>query len=102
MRPVLHGDAVAAARVLSALQPAAREGAIARMLSRAEAADAYRRRFARAHPRWGNGSLMAVALSERPAGEPPLDDPDYCRCLACVFLALAARRERNAALSGRR
>jgi hypothetical protein len=101
MRPVLHGDAVAAARALFALSAEDRDKAMAVMLSRAEAADCYRRRFARAHPQWGNGSLMAVAMSRRLPPEPPLEDADYCRCLASVFAALADRRERILALNGR-
>lgn len=101
MRPILPGDAVAAARALYARPPAARLGAMATMLARAEAADAYRKRFHRAHPAWGNGSLMALAQREDLPPEPPLDDPDYCRCLALVFATLADRRETRATLSGR-
>jgi hypothetical protein len=101
MRPVLHGDAVAAARALFVLPAEDRDQAMALMLSRAEAADCYRRRFARAHPQWGNGSLMAAAMSQRLPPEPPLDDAEYCRCVASVFSVLADRRERTCALSGR-
>jgi len=101
MRPVLPGDAVSAARALYARPPAERAEAMTRMLARAEAADAYRKRFRRAHPDWGNGSLMALALREALAPEPPLDDPDYCRCLARVFAALAEHRLAKAALTER-
>ncbi|SIO11146.1 hypothetical protein SAMN05444722_0459 [Rhodovulum sp. ES.010] len=101
MRPVLHGDAVCAARALHARPPAERPFALARLMARAEAADAYRKRFGRAHPAWGNGSLMALAAREDLPPEPPLDDPDYCRCLARVFAAIAEWREVKARLSGR-
>ncbi|HDR29185.1 MAG TPA: hypothetical protein ENN83_11355 [Rhodovulum sp.] len=92
MRPVLPGDAVAAARALFACPPGKRTASMALMLERAEAADAYRKRFGRAHPAWGNGSLMALAQRESLPPEPLLDDPDYCRCLALVFATLADRR----------
>lgn len=72
------------------------------MLERAEAADDYRKRFARAHPDWGNGSLMALAMREVLPPEPSYDDPDYCRCLATVLCALANWRGEKAALGGRR
>ncbi|MGC9420101.1 MAG: hypothetical protein ACP5EN_14150 [Rhodovulum sp.] len=72
------------------------------MFAKVEAADAYRKRFHRAHPDWGNGSLMALAHREELPPEPPLDDPDYCRCLALVFSALAEWRAEQAHLSGRR
>ncbi|RAP39878.1 hypothetical protein BYZ73_18030 [Rhodovulum viride] len=97
MRPVLHGDAVAAARALYALPQADRAGAIQAMLLRAEAADAYRKRFGRGHPLWGNGSLMALVQRGALPPEPSLDEPEYCRCLAQVFAALAAWRDWKAA-----
>ncbi|GAA0286001.1 DUF7742 family protein [Rhodovulum strictum] len=93
MRPVLPGDAVAAARALYARPSTERQAAMSLMLVHAEAADAYRKRFGRAHPVWGNGSLMALAQREALPPEPSLDDPDYCRCLAIVFGTLADRRD---------
>lgn len=93
MRPVLHGDAVAAARALLLVPRADRLHAMHTYLARADAADRYRKRFGRAHPCWGNGALMAVVQGEGEPPEPPLDASEYCRCLAEVFLALAAWRE---------
>lgn len=91
MRRVLHGDVTAAGRALLAVAPAARPALLVRMLAAADTADAYRQATGRAHPLWGGGSLMAVALA-RPLGpEPFLDDPDYAACLALVFSALVAR-----------
>ncbi|MBB4022054.1 MULTISPECIES: DUF7742 family protein [Actibacterium] len=95
MRPVLHGDVVAAARALLPLPDCARAAALRGMLARAAAADAYRKRFGRAHRAWGNGSLMAVALPRVRGAEPFLDDAEYCRCLALVFETLAAWRAEN-------
>jgi len=91
MRRVLHGDVVAAARVLLAAPPPGRARLLARMLKEAEAADAHRRRTGRAHPLWGTGSLMSAASPRRRAREPYLDDPDYAACLAMVFDALVRR-----------
>ncbi|MEX5729273.1 hypothetical protein Ga0609869_002626 [Rhodovulum iodosum] len=101
MRPVLHGDAVAAALALMPLPEAARAGAITAMLARAGAADAYRKRFGRSHPRWGDGSLMALARGRPLPPEPALDDAGYCRCLSLVFAAIAEWRDQKARLSGR-
>lgn len=102
MRPVLHGDAVAAARVLYALPEGERARAMRVMLARAEAADAFRKRFGRAHPRWGSGSLMSVAQRGDLPAEPALDDCDYARCLACVFTALADWRACKTAVTARK
>ena len=90
MRPVLHGDAVSAACVLRGLPEARRGWVLLRMAAEARAADSYRRARGRMHPRWGNGSLMAAALRRRPAREPLLEDPEYCRCLAQVYRWLGA------------
>ncbi|MBL3572651.1 hypothetical protein JMK10_10530 [Rhodovulum sulfidophilum] len=99
MRPVLHGDAVAAARALYRLPATERGRMIGSMLLRVEAADCYRKRFGRGHPRWGDGSLMALAQNFDLPPEPSLDDTDYCRCLAQVLGALATWRDWKAALS---
>jgi len=99
----LHGDVVAAGCALLMLAPEGREPCLERMLERASAADRYRKRLGRVHPKWGNGSLMAVARSYPHRREPALDDAEYCACLAMVFEALVAWRLRGAALSrGRR
>lgn len=101
MRPVLHGDVTAAARALLPLPEEVRPAALRGMLARAGAADAYRKRFGRGHPDWGNGSLMAVALRGVAGPEPFLDAPDYCRCLALVFEELVRWRAQKAANGGR-
>lgn len=92
MRPILYGDVVCAARALLELPEAAQRVALRAMLARAAAADAYRKRFGRVHPDWGNGSLMGVARRRPLRPEPALDDPFYCRCLSLVFEELAAWR----------
>ena len=92
MRPVMHGDLTSAARHLLALPASARQGICARLIAQADAADRYRKRFGRAHPLWGNGTLMAAARRIPLPKEPPLHDPDYADCLILVLSALAQRR----------
>lgn len=92
MRPVLPGDLSAAARALLPVPPAERRKLAARLLYEANAADCYRKRFGKAHARWGNGTLMAAAMM-RPLGrEPRLDDQDYLECQCVVFEALSAHK----------
>ena len=102
MRPVLHGDMVAAALVLLRLPVSERSAVMRDMLEQAAAADLYRKRLGKGHPAWGSGSLMAVAMRQGRAAEPFLDDPDYCRCLITVFTTLLDWRQERAAFSRRR
>ncbi len=92
MRPVMHGDVVAAARVLVAEPCARRHAVLGRLLQEAGWADAYRRDSGRVHPMWGDGSLMTAALLRRPGREPGLSDTDYCGCLAMVLETLVTVR----------
>ena len=94
MRPVLHGDVICAACALLAVPRGGRWRLAREMVAQAKAADRYRRHFGRAHPSWGNGTLMAAALSRPVAPERRLDDPDYADCL---ILALEAVRLRHRA-----
>jgi hypothetical protein len=102
MRPVLQGDVIAAAQAVLRLPEAERAGALRCMMSRAAAADAYRKRLGRAHPLWGNGSLMAVARRGALPPAPALSDREFCRCLALVYETLIAWRAERAGLSPRR
>jgi hypothetical protein len=94
MRPILHGDLVAAARVLVRLAPADRPAQMQAMQAAADLADRYRRRLRRPHPRYGGGSLMAASAAWPKAPEPWPGDAEYLRCLAVVIAALLARRDR--------
>ncbi|APX88385.1 hypothetical protein BV394_00425 [Brevirhabdus pacifica] len=105
MRPILHADILRVARLLLAFPPAARPGLVARLLVRADAADRYRKRFRRAHPMWGNGSLGgAAALSctarQRLAPERQAGDPDFAACMATVFSAVVEWRAAQAGRAG--
>jgi hypothetical protein len=92
MRRVMHGDVVAAARVLRALVPRDRPCAMARLILEADAADRYRKRFGRAHPLFGNGALMSAAARHHRPPEPDLGDADYLECLYTVISGLLERR----------
>ncbi|WP_136442345.1 hypothetical protein [Pacificoceanicola onchidii] len=93
MRPVLHGDVRAAARALLSVPACAREGLARRLVAQAEAADRYRKRMGRAHPFWGNGTLMAAALGRGAvAADRRLDDVEFADCFVAVLEALKGRR----------
>ena len=96
MRPVLHGDLVAAARALRAVPGADRAALMRRMLAQAGWADAYRRALGRAHPEWGDGSLMAAAARFPQAREPFLSDAEWLDCLWVAVSALLARARNHA------
>lgn len=91
MRRPLHGDVVSAARALLMTSPERRCWVLTRMLWEADRAQAWVATRSRAHPVWGDGTLMCAALRRRPVREPSLENADYCGCLALVFKALAAR-----------
>lgn len=66
------------------------------MLEQASIADLHYKRLKRGHPVWGNGSLMAVAMTQEMAPEPFLDDQEYCRCFIVIFEELIRwRSERD-------
>jgi len=88
MRAVFHSDVSNAARALYVLPKKLRGLACQSMIARAEVAHAYVSRTGALHPRWGDGSLLAVARRLKRAREPGLDDPDYCTCLIMVLCAL--------------
>lgn len=94
MRPVMHGDLTALARHLMALPAPERPTTCAQFIAQADAADRYRKRFGRAHPLWGNGTLMARARRAVLPAEPALGNPDYARCLILVLTALMQRGPR--------
>ena len=88
MRPVLHGDLVAAARALLCLAPSRRQEAMRELLRAAELGDRHRKRHGRLHARYGSGSLMSAAGRWPQLPEPFLDDPDYLHCLSVVIAEL--------------
>ena len=97
VRPVLHGDVSSMARALYAVHPAERLPLCERLITRAERADRYREATGRAHPGWGNGSLMAVARTRTLPKEPSFDDDEYCQCFALVLAILLKHRAKKPA-----
>lgn len=93
MRPVLFGDVVTAARALMCAPLGRRWELAVQMLDEADAADRYLRRLGRAHPHWGNGTLMGRALSLPLAPEPRFQHDTYTECLLLQFEALRSRRQ---------
>ncbi|MCD1624481.1 MAG: DUF7742 family protein [Paracoccaceae bacterium] len=91
MQRVMHGDLTALARHLLTVPPAQRWAACRSLITQADAADRYRKRFGRAHPHWGNGTLMAAARRAPLPTEPPLNDPAYASCLILALTALSQR-----------
>lgn len=95
MREFTHGDAVAAASALRTRPSETWERWLAACLDRAHAADRYRKRTGRVHPRWGNGSLMSAILCDMSVWpEPRLSDPDYAEALVAALEALIRWRRR--------
>jgi hypothetical protein len=95
MRTVTHGDVVAAAGVARGIAGDERRTFVLRLLERAHAADKYRKRTGRAHPLWGDGTLMAVARKSRIAqAEPFLSDVEYLETIATVIETLLFWRQR--------
>ncbi len=92
MRRLLHGDMVAAARVLLAQPPGRRAAILAEMLAAADRAERHVARTSHAHPRWGAGCLESAAARWPSADEPWLDDADYAACLMMVLQAAVLDR----------
>lgn len=98
MRRCLPGDLIEAATLLAAsAEPAL---LIDRLADQADAAHRYAKRFGRAHPLWGNGSLMARALIETGPRHKTPHSARFLSALAMVAAHLASRKCCAAAGSG--
>jgi hypothetical protein len=95
MRAPLLGDVVAVARALRAVDQEYRRELLDLLFEEASAAERHGRETGMIHPRFGDGSLMAAALTRSCVREPGLDDGEYCQCLALVLTTLAARPDRG-------
>lgn len=99
MREITQGDICAATRVLLAHPKRDWPLLMAQMLYEAHVADCYRKRFGRAHPRLGTGSLMSVALARGPAPVPVAADSVSLVATGAVIAAVLvwrAERQRKA------
>jgi hypothetical protein len=91
MRRCHISDLLAAARCVAAAAPNHRAGLIEQLLTQSDAAHRYAKRFGRAHPHWGNGSLMSRALLALPPEISPHSAAFYA-ALAQLSARLAQRK----------
>jgi hypothetical protein len=94
MRRVLIGDLVAAVQVLAAADRSQRAALAQGLIAEADAAHRYMKRYGRAHPQWGIGTLEARARGQRAALQVGFDlgDGRILDALAVLAAALQARR----------
>jgi hypothetical protein len=92
MRRCLIGDLIEAATVVAASDFLDKSAYCQRLITQADAAHRYAKRYGRAHPLWGNGSLMARALIERPAKIWPHSSAPFLHALSLITQTLAARK----------
>jgi hypothetical protein len=96
MRQLAHSDLVTLARRLTGIPEDRWDTTVSQSLYDAHAADCYRKRFGRAHPVWGNGSLSA-SIRMRDGGlmpEPFLTGTQYLRALGKVIEGVIQWRSR--------
>lgn len=93
MRRVLIGDVVAAAQLLAAADAPQRAALAQALIAQADAAHRYMKRYGRAHPKWGIGTLEARARGQLPAPQIGFDlgDARILDALAILAAALLAR-----------
>ncbi|MDO6485264.1 DUF7742 family protein [Shimia thalassica] len=92
MRRVMHGDVVSVARVLLTCAAPLRPQMCRRMIEQSHAAHRFFKRFGRAHPLWGDGSLMALAHRQKMRPEPGFANSEYCTCVELVLSELVTWR----------
>lgn len=85
MQEVLIEDVLNAAAAIADLPPPRRHWVAMRMVAEAAAADKYRRKTGRAHPRWGDGSLMTAARRRPCAASRRLTSAGFRRALCQVI-----------------
>lgn len=96
MRKCLLGDVIEAAALVAA-HPADQQTRLAnQLITQADFAHRYAKRFGRAHPAWGNGSLMARALAEPGPRHYSPAAPGFLRALSLLSALLAARKSQPA------
>ena len=93
MRPVLPSDLDCATRALLAYPRVEWPGRAKGLIAAADRADRRRRSLGRIDPLFGNGTLQAAALAERPPPLPEICDARYRAALATVLEALETARQ---------
>jgi hypothetical protein len=92
MRRCLIGDLIEAAAVVAASDSIDKSACCYRLITQADAAHRYAKHYGRAHPLWGNGSLMARALLDRPAKIWPHSSAPFLQAMSLISQTLAARK----------
>ncbi len=98
-RPAL-GDASVLARVLMPHPLSRWPWVLRRIMAEARRADQVRLSTGRAHPIWGDGSLMAAGLRRPCLPEPFLDDTRYRWALILVLIAIEPSLSRKTGRAG--
>lgn len=88
MRGVQMADLEMAMRVLTACPQAVRDVTAQKLVARAEVADRHRKRCGCAHPAFGDGTLLAAAMTRNPAQRRAFLDADSLDCLQQLIAAL--------------
>ena len=88
MRAPTASEVVLLARVLSRVSARDRLASAASILAETDSADLHRRRTGRAHPAFGDGSLMTRCSLLCPPPEPLADDREFLACLALAANAV--------------
>ena len=92
MHKCLLGDLTEAAAWLAARPSDQRAHLAKQLITQADYAHRYAKRFGRAHQIWGNGSLMARALAEPGPRHYTPGAPGFLHALAVLSATLAARK----------
>lgn len=93
MRQVLHQDIVALARCLGPVSKACRRKFALVQIGLAHAADLYRIRTGRAHPVYGNGTLMSCLAGLPRGDEATFDNLDFAECMVHALEAVIGFRK---------
>lgn len=97
MRPILPPDVDLWARVVLRVPRVDRVGAVRQTLDHADIADRWRKRLGRAHPEFGDGSVLWL-LSRSDPVQQRFCDAEYCEALAVVAGAIQDWRKGRASL----
>ncbi|OCX67037.1 hypothetical protein BFP70_02370 [Thioclava sp. SK-1] len=93
MRPITQDDLIAATRAMMIRPRVGRITWMCCLLHDAHAADRFRKRLRKAHPKWGDGSLISRVFKEPRAPVARLD-ACYLHALADTVRAIGIWRDR--------
>jgi hypothetical protein len=102
MRRLVLQDVISLARALLAAPEADRIALGQSLLMHADVADRFRKRLARRHPLWGDGTLEAAARASGLAPVSDLGDPAFRAAFGLALRAIDQDKLRRAARGQRR